>query len=161
MAERALGSFERWLLAAFGLGFWPFGPGTIASLATAAAIVAAARSSLVALGVAAALLTYGVATTLLLAGRATRPDGRGDPGWVVSDEVAGQALASAAALGFQSPWAPAVAFALFRAFDIVKPWPVGRLERVPGAWGVLLDDLAAGLLAAAGVWILGRIGLYA
>jgi len=38
--------------------------------------------------------------------------------------------------------------ALFRVFDIVKPWPVEVLERrVPGAWGVVLDDLAAGLMA--------------
>ena len=40
-----------------------------------------------------------------------------------------------------------LAFAAFRLFDIVKPWPISALDRLPGAWGVMLDDLGAGLIA--------------
>lgn len=72
-----------------------------------------------------------------------------DPGWVVIDEAAGQAL-TIAALPAGVGW-PGVllAFALFRLFDIVKPGPVGWADRQPGAFGILLDDLIAGLLAGA------------
>jgi phosphatidylglycerophosphatase A len=74
-----------------------------------------------------------------------------DPGWVVIDEGAGQALALAA-LPAASGW-PGVllAFALFRVLDIAKPGPVGWADRQPGALGVLLDDLFAGGLAAIGL----------
>jgi len=159
MAEPPLTPHARRLLATFGLGDAPAAPGTAASLATAALLAAATPRPLVAGLLALLCLAYGVVVTLRYAGRATRPDGRGDPGWVVSDEVAGQALASAAALPFGLPWGPLAAFLLFRAFDIVKPWPVGRLERIPGGLGVLLDDVAAGLLAAGGVLLLGALGV--
>jgi phosphatidylglycerophosphatase A len=43
------------------------------------------------------------------------------------------------------------AFAAFRAFDVIKPFPVNRLERLPGGWGIVADDLAAALYAAAAV----------
>lgn len=70
-----------------------------------------------------------------------------DPGWVVVDEVAGVCIALVVAphtvLWF------AVGFALFRFFDIVKPWPVSWADqRVGGALGVMLDDVLAGLYAA-------------
>ncbi len=46
-------------------------------------------------------------------------------------------------------------FMLFRLFDIAKPWPVGWLDRrLPGAWGVMMDDLAAGLMAAGVLYML-------
>jgi phosphatidylglycerophosphatase A len=70
--------------------------------------------------------------------------GKRDPGAVVSDEVAGQSLALLAAA---DPWGVLVGFIAFRLFDIVKPWPIGRLERLPRGWGILADDLAAGLAA--------------
>ena len=68
-----------------------------------------------------------------------------DPSQVVIDEVAGQWVALAG-LPLE-PVTLIAGFALFRLFDIVKPWPVGRLERFPGASGIMLDDLAAGLIA--------------
>ena len=69
-----------------------------------------------------------------------------DPSEVVSDEVLGQWLTCLpfAALGF---WEYAAAFALFRLFDITKPWPVRNLEQLPGGLGIMLDDAAAGLYA--------------
>jgi phosphatidylglycerophosphatase A len=72
-----------------------------------------------------------------------RESGREDPGHVVIDEVAGQCLTLAVCRP-DSPHA-LLALALFRLFDITKPWPIRKLEALPGGWGVMLDDLAAGL----------------
>jgi phosphatidylglycerophosphatase A len=77
-----------------------------------------------------------------------------DPGPVVIDEVAGQWVTYLVALPFldlATPrgtlWACGVGFVIFRLFDVVKPWPVRRLERLPGAVGIMADDLAAGVLS--------------
>ena len=70
-----------------------------------------------------------------------------DPSKVVIDEVAGQLAACLI-------WAPVgwvtvlAAFLLFRIFDVLKPLGIRRLEGIPNGWGIMLDDLAAGLLAA-------------
>jgi phosphatidylglycerophosphatase A len=124
-------------------------PGTYASAATAAAclLLAHAGVPLVLAGAAAAVL--GSAATVLL-GAPRDGDGGADPGWVVSDEVAGQGLAVLGAASASSTAAAlAVSFVVFRALDIAKPPPVGTLERLPGALGVLADDLGAGALAGA------------
>jgi phosphatidylglycerophosphatase A len=71
----------------------------------------------------------------------------GDPGSVVIDEVAGQWVALLAVPRPGWGWLLA-AFLLFRLFDIAKPGPVGWADRQGGAWGVMGDDLIAGLLAA-------------
>ena len=68
-----------------------------------------------------------------------------DPGAVVVDEVAGQMVALA--LLPLSPATMAAGFLLFRLFDIVKPFPARRLESLPGGFGIMADDLAAGLYA--------------
>jgi phosphatidylglycerophosphatase A len=69
--------------------------------------------------------------------------GREDPGHVVIDEVAGQWLTLAVC---KPDWPHALlALALFRLFDVTKPWPIRKLEALPGGWGIMLDDLAAGL----------------
>jgi len=66
---------------------------------------------------------------------------------IVIDEVSGQLLALSTAGA--SPLLFILGFALFRLFDIAKPWPIRTVERrVPGAWGVMLDDTVAGLFAA-------------
>lgn len=72
--------------------------------------------------------------------------GREDPGHVVIDEVAGQWLTLAAC---RPDWMHAIlALVLFRLFDITKPWPIRKLEALPGGWGIMLDDLAAGVFGA-------------
>ena len=94
-----------------------------------------------------------------------------DPGCIVIDEIAGQIVACAAIpLVFASdpgrvaawPWPWLSAFVLFRLFDVWKPGPVHRLQDLPGGWGVVMDDVAAGALAgaivAAAGWMLGRFG---
>ncbi len=84
-------------------------------------------------------------------GAEARRRGVVDPHPVVLDEVAGQWAASAVvALVQRRPPGPvelAAAFLLFRAFDVIKPWPIRRLEELPGGWGIVADDIAAGLAA--------------
>jgi phosphatidylglycerophosphatase A len=70
-----------------------------------------------------------------------------DPQIVVIDEVLGQWVALAGAWSL-TPAAYVAAFALFRVFDIWKPWPVRQLEALPEGWGINADDLMAGVYAA-------------
>jgi len=74
--------------------------------------------------------------------QAARHFGREDPGPVVIDEVAGQLLTLLFAGG--SPMTLVLGFLLFRALDIVKPWPARRFEDLPGGVGIMADDLMAG-----------------
>ena len=148
--RNAQGALATLTLSAFGLGLSPVMPGTVASLATALALWFFPTSATSAGALALLLFLYGVAATLKFAGLLEGPDGHGDPGWVVSDEVAGQALACAGALAAGGGWALMLtAFVLFRVFDIWKPGPVGRAEKLPGGVGVLMDDLVAGFAAGA------------
>jgi phosphatidylglycerophosphatase A len=137
------------VLSCGGLGFLPLVPGTFGSLA----------------GVGVKLVTFGdghwhallgaCVLTLLLGPAAARAAGRKDPPQVVMDEVAGVLLALAL-LPEPGPLEVGFGFLLFRAFDILKPPPARWLERLPGGFGILLDDLAAGAWAAAALWGLGR-----
>lgn len=105
-----------------------------------------------------ALLSLGIRA----ADAAERFYGRKDDGRIAIDEVVGQllALAPLALPGVRSGWLPVVTgFVAFRVFDVWKPEPVLRAERLGGGAGVMLDDAVAGLLAAplvAGVaWLAG------
>lgn len=70
-----------------------------------------------------------------------------DPGQIVIDEAAGQMIAF---YGLSRvDWAMFLAFVLFRLFDVLKPFPVGISQKLPGGWGVVVDDLLAGLYALA------------
>jgi phosphatidylglycerophosphatase A len=131
----------------FGCGYWPWGPGTAGSLAA----VLLAWGGAVWLGLepwhcAAAAVLFTPAGTWAST-RAARIRDTKDPQIVVVDEVLGQwiALAGAATLSGAQLWA---AFVLFRIFDMTKPWPVRRLERLSEGTGIVADDLAAGVYAA-------------
>jgi len=74
-----------------------------------------------------------------------RESGRKDPQLVVVDEVAGQSIAL---LFSPADWRHGlIALVLFRIFDITKPFPVRQLESLPEGWGIVFDDVAAGLYA--------------
>ncbi len=76
---------------------------------------------------------------------AARESGRKDPGFVVIDEVTGQWIAL---LGSPADWKHGlIALVLFRLFDITKPPPARQLEALPEGWGIVFDDVAAGLYA--------------
>ena len=85
-----------------------------------------------------------------------RESGKSDPSECVIDEVAGQFIACAFAPHTVAAYT--VAFILFRALDIVKPWPIGAAERLPGGIGVMADDIVAGLIA--GLVILACVQLH-
>ena len=85
-----------------------------------------------------------------------------DPGPVVVDEVAGQWLTFLVALFFlpEAYSVPVVAvagFFIFRFFDIFKPWPVRNLEKLPGGFGIMFDDLAAGIYSGGFLLILAHL----
>jgi phosphatidylglycerophosphatase A len=131
-----------------GIGRLRPGPGTWGSAVVLPAVLLGPLACLV---LAAAVAAAGwVAVRAVLAG-----GGDQDPGWIVVDEAAGMLLALAALpAGAGWPWV-AAAFALFRAFDIVKPWPVSWADGLHGATGVMLDDVVAGAMAGA-VLLLAR-----
>jgi len=94
--------------------------------------------------------------------------GGGDPGPVVIDEVAGQWITfSVASIMLERPTffffveITVMGFLLFRFFDILKPWPIRALERLPGALGVMADDLLAGVLAGLTLILLNILSLFA
>ncbi|MDJ0974338.1 MAG: phosphatidylglycerophosphatase A [Planctomycetota bacterium] len=161
MPER-LGTAPSALLSFFGVGCSPIAPGTVASVVTALLVHAVAlrapEHALVACG---GLIAFGCIATLAWGGLPTSASGKGDPGWVVADEVAGQALASVPAVLAGGWQAHLLALALFRVFDILKPPPVKQAEALPGGVGVLLDDVVAGALAAALTYGAWQAGLFA
>jgi phosphatidylglycerophosphatase A len=132
------------IVCGFASGFIPKAPGTAGSLAA----VGLWWLALAPLGLAAQIIVI-VLTTLAgtwLVGRVQRRLGVTDPGAIVIDEFAGQWIALL--LVPLEPLPVVAAFLLFRLFDIWKPWPVGLLERsFGGGFGVMVDDLAAGLMA--------------
>ena len=124
-------------------GYAPVAPGT--------------AGSLVGLGVYALVRWYGgpgleaivlsavVAVGVWSASVGERYFGKTDPGHVVIDEVAGMLLTL---LWLPVTWVGAlVGFLAFRVFDIIKPFPAGAAERLPRGWGVMADDLVAGVYA--------------
>jgi len=130
----------------FGVGLIRGAPGTWGSLA---ALPCAAGLTLLG-GPWLLLATTGLLTLVGVwaSGRYAAALASGDPGVVVVDEVAGQWLALVP-LPLDIWWYLA-AFALFRLFDVAKPWPIGWLDRkVSGGLGIMADDLAAGLAAGA------------
>lgn len=137
-----------------GSGYLPKAPGTWGTLVGLLLWWPLAGLSLAAyLAAVAVLFIVGVAS----AGAAEKILDRGDPGVVVIDEIVGVLIALAAVP--LHPVAALAGFALFRLFDIAKPFPVGWVDRhLHGGLGIMLDDVAAGLYALLvlhlGLWLL-------
>jgi phosphatidylglycerophosphatase A len=131
----------------FGVGHLQPGSGTWAAAITVLLWWLAAHwlqpnwmtPAAVAISVAITLLGIPPSTTV------AQESGKKDPGFVVIDEVAGQMIAL---IGVPIHWKYLLAgFILFRSFDIVKPFPLRRLEGLPGGTGIMMDDVGAGLYA--------------
>ena len=139
-------------ISTWGVGYLPLMPGTFGSLVAVGIFLGLTR---VATGNAlvAVVLVAIVAVTfagIWAAARTEDLSNRKDPRKVVVDEVAGQ-LISLFPLTLFTQWsivAVIISFILFRFFDIVKPYPAGRLEALEGGLGVMCDDLVAGVYAA-------------
>jgi phosphatidylglycerophosphatase A len=144
---------KRLLVTFFCTGYAPWAPGTLAALAATALAWLLYRWNeqpwpLVALAASATCAGLGLGRWAISHFR------NEDPGQFVLDEAAGQLLACAAATPLiPAPWPLefrlATAFVLFRFFDIVKPPPIRQAERLPAGWGIMADDLLAGIVSGA------------
>lgn len=161
---RTWNQFIVWVAEGFGVGRVPVSPGTFGSLLGVGWMLLLVKTgSLAGYGVG---LVAGVGISVAVCGAAERITGRKDPGSVVLDEIVavpicylpwvmmssrkGQALPAVESFFSEKTWWwTLVLFGLFRLFDIWKPWPIGPSQKLPGGWGVTVDDvLAAGLVAA-------------
>ena len=125
---RLIGSF-------FGLGLVPKAPGTFGTLGGVLLAWAIPQDGVL----------LAVAAGVFVLGGLLAP--KDDPGWFVLDEVAAYMLVP---LTLGREWLVlGLAFACFRLFDIVKPFPIRRLEHVGGKWGVMIDDILAAVYAHA------------
>lgn len=131
------------LTTVFGVGYAPIAPGTfgsIAGLGMAWVLLQQTGWSPWSLAVAAVVLTPIASLACGVVERELKVE---DPGIIVVDEVVGQWL-TLAAIRPERPLDWLGALALFRVFDVLKPWPIRRLEKIPNGWGVVADDFAAG-----------------
>jgi phosphatidylglycerophosphatase A len=137
---------RKWLArtigSAFGLGYAPFAPGTVASAAAAVIyfFIPALHNPLMLIPVILVSTALGVWSSGVM-----EEEYGEDPSQAVIDEVAGQWLA----LAFlpATPLVVLLAFVLFRFFDILKPGPIDSAQRLPGGWGIMTDDVLAGIFA--------------
>lgn len=129
------------------LGCAPVAPGTFGTLGGVAIAWALSGTELFGLwALVAAVLVYAIGQPL--GGWSERYAGKKDPGIFVLDEVVGYLVTIAWVTG-PSLLALVTAFFVFRVFDILKPWPGRRMERIPGGHGILLDDVVAGIYGLA------------
>lgn len=175
MTPPTLSKIGEALLTTFGLGKLRPAPGTWGSLPPVAAawllIVAGLGPDqtlvhwLIYNGVLLAILIVFSAACVVFGDAAEARFGKKDPGQICADETAGQCLplmllpAHVAASPSATIATLGLAFIAFRVMDIIKPWPAFRLQKVPAGWGVLLDDLAAGIQAAIVVQVVARVAL--
>lgn len=161
-----------WIAQGFGIGRIPFAPGTFGSLLGLgwfSLLLLPGRLWLLLLGI-----VLGAAVSVWLCGFGEKSLGRKDPGSVVLDEVAAIPVCFLSWIGLRlwktgalpslefffsrNNWLPVLGIvALFRLFDIWKPWPVRQSQVLPGGWGVTIDDLLAALyvnlvVLAVGAW---------
>jgi phosphatidylglycerophosphatase A len=160
------------LATGFGIGMIPVAPGTWGSLeglaigflamGTIFPHVGPAAGFLFSCIIGGAIAVFGA----IVAGRAEVLSGAHDPGAIVVDEIAGQILAFAPASFMMAglangatPWwlVFGVPFVLFRLFDIWKPGPIRKLQSLPGGWGIMADDVAAGIVAGAITYGVARL----
>ncbi|NQV51188.1 MAG: phosphatidylglycerophosphatase A [Candidatus Marinimicrobia bacterium] len=127
------------------VGRIPGAPGTYGSLVTLAlAYLWSSKVTdniLVTLGLIIVLTVLGV----LASTRVAKSLGLEDPGEIVIDELVGQWIAVLAIPNHWTYWV--AAFILFRIFDIWKPWIIDKSQQLPGGWGIMIDDVLAGILA--------------
>lgn len=131
---------SRCLATFFYVGYLPKAPGTWGSLATIPLIVFL-HNDIVYAAVVVALIIVGTYVSQQM----SVVEGVSDPKEVVIDEVAGMMITM-----FLIPvsiFSLVMGLALFRFFDIFKPWLVGKAEKLPGGYGIMLDDIVAGLFA--------------
>ena len=142
--------FYFWIATFLGVGKLPKAPGTWASLVAALFFYPLIEYPETLGAVLVGIFFIGVLACDRYAKELKDPD----PSSAVIDEVLGMGIAL---LGIPSDWPYVVmAIVLFRLFDIWKPFPIRRLEKLPWGWGIMVDDLMAGLYAR--LWL--QIGIW-
>jgi phosphatidylglycerophosphatase A len=147
-----------WVATFGGLGYFPVAPGSVGAVAGLAAVVALSRLPITTLSVS---VWVGLAAAVVFAAGVPAATGaetyfrRKDPGHVVIDEVVGQMVTLLAHP--RCSWRGLLgAYLLFRAIDVIKPFPARRLEHLKGGWGIMLDDVAAGVWALVAFSVVGH-----
>jgi phosphatidylglycerophosphatase A len=134
-----------WIVATwFGCGLVPKAPGTAGSAGAIPLYLLAIQAGRGGLAAAAIAVT---AIGVWAASVVARDLGTKDPQVVVVDEVAG-VLITMLPMAHASPRAVIVGFLLFRLLDVVKPWPIRKFEALAGGWGIVMDDVVAGVFGA-------------
>ena len=132
------------------IGYLPFCPGTLASLAILLILCfAGVSNSFILISLAIVLFFIGVLVSFVL----EREWGK-DASKIVIDEVVGMLLSLVFLPMSFLVWG--IAFLIFRIFDIVKPYPIRKIEKLKGGWGVMADDVLAGIYTAVIMNIIGR-----
>jgi phosphatidylglycerophosphatase A len=168
--RRTIGDYVALTIATCGVGYFPIAPGTMGSLVGVGIYLLLRRgivdayfkligSRFVSLSFEHLRVSFVLICVILLvvialsmvgiwaASRAERLFGRKDPGAVVIDEVVGQLITFVFVPFFLPLPTIVLGFILFRAFDIIKPYPIRKLEKLPSGLGIVVDDIAAGLYA--------------
>ena len=165
---------KRMLASCFGLGRLPVAPGTWGSLPPAVVFAVMCHFNTCPLLIAIVMASFvlvGSVVCVKYAPAVIAATGKADPREIVADELAGQAVTFLGAaflltgpLSAGQIWTTtALGFLVFRILDIAKPWPIRKLEKLPKGWGVLADDLLAGVCAGlvlvfcVWLWIVGPI----
>jgi phosphatidylglycerophosphatase A len=142
------------LATGFGVGYSPVMPGTVGSLWGLPLVWCLHRqefSPMAGVSITAGLILIGVP----ICSRAAKTFALADPGPVVLDEIA--AFPVVFCLVPLDLTTGVIGFLWFRLFDVTKPWPVNRLEKLPGGIGIMADDLLAGVYAAIALWLTIRL----
>ena len=155
---RTLNGLSKAIATALGAGYSPVAPGTCGTLVSVPLAYALAPLEVWQFGL---VVVAVIALGIWAAERADHAWGTHDSGRIVIDEVAG--YLATMTLVDRGHWVPlAVGFVVFRALDILKPPPIRWLdENLPGGWGVVLDDVAAGVLGMGILVALDRSGTLA
>jgi phosphatidylglycerophosphatase A len=158
MRARA-GWFARQIAACFGVGRAPVAPGTAGSLAAVGAAAILVHHHGWGQAEFALLSVLALAPGVWASHVAAKELGKEDPSEIVIDEVIGQWVTLAGVTVYN--WKSLLgAFLLFRLFDIWKPFPVRQAERLPGGFGIVADDVLAGVYGALVLYAAGCFNLY-
>jgi len=145
---------KRLFTSCFGLGLLPLCPGTFGSLPPAGLFLLLAYLGAPKDWISIIMVVWAAAASIVCVAflpAVIAATGKQDPHEIVIDKLAGQCVIFVPVVMFAelSPLLVAgFGFALFRLFDIVKPFPIKKLEKLPAGWGILADDLLAGVYAA-------------
>lgn len=138
--------FILFLATGFGSGYSPIMPGTMGTIVAVILFLFASMNIFVFYAALLLLLIISVP----LSGAAEKIIGKKDPGSVVIDEIVGYFVAM---VGLPIAWGHTfgnykyiiLGFVIFRIFDIAKPWPIKQLQVLKGGWGIVIDDVVAGI----------------